>query len=161
MSEFTISMQENEVLVVLDYEIEVLCVVQWTGCGSSLTRLEFEKYHEAINLATVATFTPRTFMLRSVAAVLDRAPDKDLDVGRVICGWGVGELPVLLPCEDDGGTDVSDERKCKESLKAATPFVSRGVFRVSAVSPGFGSKQTRSTTSDTDRFLPSSKRWES
>ena len=29
---------------------------------------------------------------------------------------------VLLPCEDDCGDDLSDERRCKETLKALTPF---------------------------------------
>ena len=53
------------------------------------------KYHEVTNLAIVATFTaplggfnmPRACMLRSVAAVLDRAQDKYWDVGREMIGW--------------------------------------------------------------------------
>ena len=80
----------------------------------------FAMYHDAMNLATVAAFTalfggfggfhtPRRCMLRSVAAVLERAADEGWDVGREMIGWGLGEWPVLLPCEDDSGTDVSDE----------------------------------------------------
>ena len=49
-------------------------------------------------------------MLRSVAAVLDTAPDKDWDVGREMIGWGQVEwIVLLLLCEDDRGTCVSGE----------------------------------------------------
>ena len=48
-------------------------------------------------------------MLRSVAAVLERAPDEDWDVGREMIGCGLGEWLALLPYEDDCATDVSDE----------------------------------------------------
>ena len=49
-------------------------------------------------------------MLRSVAAVLDTAPDKDWDVGREMIGWGQVEwIVLLLLCENDRGTYVSDE----------------------------------------------------
>ena len=67
VSELTISMQENENLVALSYEIDVPCVVQWRLLWfSSPSRLNqrfadnatiFEKYHEVINFANVATFT--------------------------------------------------------------------------------------------------------
>ena len=48
-------------------------------------------------------------MLRSVAAVLNRAPDKEWDVAREMSGWGLGEALVLVPYEDDCAADVSDE----------------------------------------------------
>ena len=75
------------------------------------------KYHEVTTIAIVFTFTlssggfntRRTCMLRSVAAVLDTAPDKDWDVGREVIGWGQVEwIVLLLLCEDDRGTYVSD-----------------------------------------------------
>ena len=97
-------MQENEDLVALNYEIDVPCVVQW-GLLWSPSRLNqrftdngtiFAIYHGVINLAIMATFTasfggyntPRTCMPRSVAAVLDRAPDKDVDVIDAWLGTG-------------------------------------------------------------------------
>ena len=67
VSETTISMQENAILVALNYVIDVPCVVQWellwfsspsrliqtfAGSGSTIA-----KYHEVINLAIEATFT--------------------------------------------------------------------------------------------------------
>ena len=72
---------------------------------------ECAKYHKVTNLTLAATLWiqhPRACILRSVAAVLDRAPDKDWDVGREMVGWGLGGGPVLLP-HDDCGADVSDE----------------------------------------------------
>ena len=48
-------------------------------------------------------------LLRSVGVVLDRSPDKDWDVGREMKGWGLGEGPVLPPCDNDSGDDLSDE----------------------------------------------------
>ena len=91
VSELTIIMQENGILVALKYEIDVPCVVR---CGllwfSSLSRLNqrFEgngttiaKYHELIDLAIVASF------MRSVAAVLDRAQTKiGMWAGRRLVG---------------------------------------------------------------------------
>ena len=52
--------------------------------------LKCAKYHEVTHLAIAATFaasfggfnTPHACMLRSVAAILDRAPDEDWNVGR-------------------------------------------------------------------------------
>ena len=100
VSELTISMQENEVSVALNYEIEVPCVVQWRLLWfSSPARLsqrysdngtKVPKYHEVMNMAIEATFTlsfggshtPRTRLLRSVGAVVYRSPDKDWDVEK-------------------------------------------------------------------------------
>ena len=53
------------------------------------------------------------------------------DVGRELIGWGLGKWLVLLRCEDDSGDSISDEWKCRESLKAVTSFVSRITVRVS------------------------------
>ena len=96
--------RKNEILGALNYEIDVPCVVQWGLLWfSSLSRLnqrfgdggtKIAMYHDVINLPIVATFTapfggfntPRTCM-RSVAAVLDRAPEKDWDVGRQGDDW--------------------------------------------------------------------------
>ena len=104
----TISLQENKILVALNYEIDVPCVVQWGLLWfSSPSRLNerfadngtiFAMYRDVKDLAIVATFiapfgglnTPRTCMLRSVAAVLARAQDKDWDVGKEMVGWGLG-----------------------------------------------------------------------
>ena len=67
VSELTVSMQENEILVAPNYEIEVPCVVQWGLLWfSSPSRLN-QRFAE----------NGRPCMLRSVAAFLDRAPDKD------------------------------------------------------------------------------------
>ena len=100
VSELTISMQEEEVLVVLDHRLDVPCVVQWFSAPSRPSQ-RFEgngtkcaQYHEVTNLAIKATFnapcggfnTPRACMLRPVAARLDRAPDNDWSVGRDMMG---------------------------------------------------------------------------
>ena len=47
------------------------------------------------------THTPRTCMLRSVAAVLHRTPQKNWDVNREMKGWGMKGRLVLLPFVDD------------------------------------------------------------
>ena len=121
VSDLTISVQENEHLVALNYETEVPCVVQWGLLWfSSPSRLNqrfanngtrIAKCNEVINMAISTTFTlsfggfntPRTCMLRSVAAVLYRS-----HMGRELIGWALGEWLVLPPF-DDCGTDVSDE----------------------------------------------------
>ena len=110
----TISCQETKVLEVLDYDIEVPCVVQWSMLWfSSPTRLNrrflnsgaiIAKYNEVIDLAVVATFTlffghthtPRIFFLRSVRSVLCRSLVRDWDVNKEIRGWVLGEWPVGL-----------------------------------------------------------------
>ena len=100
VSELTISMQEEEVLVALNYGIDAPCVVQlgllWFSAPSRQNRrlerngAKNAKYHEVTNLAFAAN-TPRACVLRSVAAVLDRAQDKDLDVGREMTGCRLRE----------------------------------------------------------------------
>ena len=75
------------------------------------------KHNEVTHLAITATFTalhggfdtPHACMLRSVVAVLDRAPDKDWDVGREMISWGLTDGLVLLPDDGDCGTNLSDE----------------------------------------------------
>ena len=127
VSELTVFMQEEEILVALNYRIDVLCVVQRGVLLFSVpSRLnqrfegnstECTRYKDVTHLATTATFTapcgafntPRACMLRSVAAALERAPDKGWDVGREMIGWGLADGPVLMPDDGDDETDISDE----------------------------------------------------
>ena len=72
-------------------------------------------YHEVVDMAITETITlpfgdsrtPRTCMLRSMAAVLYRTPHKDRDVDREMRGWGMEGRPVFLPHVDGGDTEVS------------------------------------------------------
>ena len=63
------------------------------------------KYHEVGNMAITETITlpvgglhtPRTCMLRSVAAVLYRSQNEDSVVDKEMRGWGMKGSLVLLP----------------------------------------------------------------
>ena len=106
----SISMQGNEVLVALNFELMFYAWFSGQLWFSSPTRLnqrcagngaEVAEYHEVVNMAIESTFTlpfggfhtPRTFLLRSVSVVLDKLPDKDWDVGREVNGWGLDKWP--------------------------------------------------------------------
>ena len=75
------------------------------------------KYHEVVNMAITETITlpfrgshtPRTCMLRSVAAVWYSSPNKNLDVDKEMRGCRMEGRPVLFPFVDGGGTEDSDE----------------------------------------------------
>ena len=110
VSELTISMQEEEILVALNYRIVFPCVVQWGMLWFSAPSRPNQRFDGNGTKMPCGGFdTPRACMLRSVAAVLDRAPDKDWDVGGEMIACGRADGLVLLL--DDGvcGTDVSDE----------------------------------------------------
>ena len=80
----------------------------------------------------------------SFSAVLCRTPHEDWDVGREMRGWGMEGRPVLLPFVDDGGTEDSDERRLLDPLRAATPFHSKAMHRVSISSSCSSPKRGRS-----------------
>ena len=107
VTELNVTLKENEILMALNYDLDVPCVFQWGPlCFSSPSRLnhrfanngsKIAKYHEADNMAIEATFTmpfeglhtPRTCLLRSVSA-----PDKDWNVEEEMTGWGLGGMSV-------------------------------------------------------------------
>ena len=152
MSELTISRQETEVLVALNYDIDVPCVVQWGLLWfSSPTRLnqrfvdngtKAAKYNEVKDMEIEATFTlsfggshtPRTCPLRLASAVLYRSPEMK--------GWGHGERPVLLPYDDVSEDDLSDECRWKKFMKIVAHFVSSETMRVS-MSPSSSSPRRK------------------
>ena len=83
----------------------------------------------------------------TMSHLTDRTPDKDWNVVQGDIGRGLGEeWPVLLPCEDDGGTDVSEGAR---TLKATTFFclksnvwcVSIPLFILSMTKAGFERKE--------------------
>ena len=83
----------------------------WSSASTRLNQtmendeIKIAKFHEVVDMAIMDTITlpfadthtPRTCMLRSVAAVLHRTPHKDWDVNREMKGWGMEGRPVLCP----------------------------------------------------------------
>ena len=103
------TLNENEILVALNHDLGVPCVIQWRLLWfSSPSRLnqrfvnnstKIAKYHEAVNNAIDATFTmplgglhtPRTCLWRFVSVDLYRSFDKDWNVEEEMKGWALGE----------------------------------------------------------------------
>ena len=125
VTEIHVTLKENEILTVLNYD-DVSCVIQWGLLWfSSPSRLNqrfankgatLAKYHGAVNVAIEATFsvlfdgvhTPRTCLLGSVSVVLHRSPDKDWNFEKEMKGWGLGEWLCLPPHDNDWDDDISD-----------------------------------------------------
>ena len=74
------------------------------------------KHRETVNMAIEIKFnvpfdgvhTPRTCLLRAVSVLLCNSPDKDWNHEEELKGWGLGECPLLLPCDNVGDDDLSD-----------------------------------------------------
>ena len=89
----------------LDYEIDILCVVQWgvlwfaapswLNAKLDCHDARLVKYHEvtngaieaAVNAPYGAHVTPRARVLWSMAKVLDRLSDEDWDLDKGMIGW--------------------------------------------------------------------------
>ena len=114
VSESTISQHEEEILsMVLDFRINVPCVVQWglLWCSAppKLSRilgheLKIKKYHEVVNNAIMDAIvrpfggehTPRSCMLTPVTRILHRT-QKKWGVNKEMEGWMIrGNLALFL-----------------------------------------------------------------
>ena len=104
VSPLTISLTEEEVLRELDYEVEVLCVVQWgflwfiapskLNAKLDCHDARIVKYHEVRNLAIESAInvpygghvTPRTRLLKSISSILDCLSEDDWDLDKGMIG---------------------------------------------------------------------------
>ena len=98
VSPLTISMKEEEVLMELDHELDVPCVVQWRFLWFIVPQLAIES---AINVPDGGHVTPRTRLLESIAVIMDRLSEEDWDLDKEMIGWELGDsfvLPLVLSC---------------------------------------------------------------
>ena len=124
VTQLTMSEWEEHVLVDLDYDIDVPCVVQWAllwFSAPSRSNQYFEGngthsevYHEVTpSVGPVEDLTMEItlhIVVESVAVVLGRVTDQDWDLDRELKGWGPrGDSDVLSGVRGDGEDDYSVE----------------------------------------------------
>ena len=129
----------TELLVVLNYEIDFLCVIfwgmLWVFVAHAILRFVYSgtsvsKYHAGIDMTIEVTFTlsfgglhtPRTCLLRSVGVVSYGSPDKDCDVDREMSGWSWRNGLLSSFMTIIVGTDVSDQKKVQGTRESCRTF---------------------------------------
>ena len=95
----------------LDYELDILCVLQRDFSGLLLPPDEMRNWAvttpESLSTTRLQTWqfsglsmfyvTPRTRLLESISLILDRLSEEDWDLDKKMTGWELGDSLVLLP----------------------------------------------------------------
>ena len=101
------SLEENEILEGLNYDLDVPCPLQWGLLWfSSPSRLDRNFAHDGLSHVKDCT-RPRTCLLRTVGAALCNSPDKDGCDEKEMKGWGLEKCPLLLPYDYVSDDDLS------------------------------------------------------
>ena len=136
VSELNISITETDVLVVLNNEIDVQCVVQWgllwfSSLATFAQSFGAKGREKIMKVEKMAIEAPHTLSIggphtqrTGERAVLYRSTNKRLGTGGIACAPTVN---------DHSGTDLSDEKRCMEPRKALSLFVSKIMFSVSSL----------------------------